>query len=171
MGGLMADEKVTVNISPRLLELVQEVITQGLGAHQGREPITPFFNVEGDSGPGGITVLGTDTVEEAIATARWVVAKLAPHHLVLAYDGFISDSGRGIPRTEALHLEAYERGTGAGIRFAQRYQPGADQEPATRIGRSMLSGGIPWPTEAAYGPIMARYEQERQRARAADEGQ
>ena len=151
-----------LGISEPLMRLMREAIAQGLAARQGESSFTPFALVEGGAAAGSLIVLATETAEEAIATARLLVAKDATPYLVLAFDGFITDAGGGVPRTEAVHVEAYERGRGHGLRFAQRYMPGDGRGPVRPIGNVIYGGTMPLPTEAEYDPVVKRYERARQ---------
>ena len=93
-----------------------------------------------------------------------VIERQATPYLVLAFDGFITGAGGWVPRTEAVHIEAYERGLGHGLRFAQRYMPGDGPGPVRPIGNVIYGGTMPFPTEAEYDPVVKRYERERQGA-------
>ena len=151
-----------LGISEPLMRLIREAIEQGLAARQGENSFTPFALVDGGAAAGSLIVLATETTEEAIATARLLVAKGATSYLVLAFDGFITDASARVPRTEAVHVEAYERGRGQGMRFAQRYLPGDGTGPVRPIGNVMYGGTMPLPTEAEYDPLVKRYERKRQ---------
>jgi hypothetical protein len=83
-------------------------------------------------------VLATETAAEAIVTARLLIAQISAAYCVLAYDGFVTDPGAGIPRSPAVGVEAYERSKGHGVRFGQRYRPGKDQEPVRPVGNPNL---------------------------------
>lgn len=111
-----------------------------------------------------MTVLATETPQEAIATARWLVAQGSARYFVLAFDGFITDAGAGIPRTEAIHVEAYEQGQDHGVRFAQRYYADDGQNPVRPIGNPIYGGNVPLPTIEEYGPVVERYRREREKS-------
>ena len=110
-------------------------------------------------------IFATETAEEAIASVRLMVAKDVISYLAFAHDGFITDEGAGVPRTAAVIVEAYERGRMNGVRFAQRYLVGANDEQVRRLGNLRYGGAMPRPTEAEYGPLVERFERERQVAK------
>ncbi|MGH2410936.1 MAG: hypothetical protein ACRDGS_11295 [Chloroflexota bacterium] len=155
----------TLGISEPFMRLVYEAFGRALAARQGADSFLSFLIVQPAQGEGSLMVLATDTAEEAIVTARLLAAQTGAAYYVLAYDGFVTDPGAGIPRTPAVCVEAYERSKGHGVRFGQRYMVGKDQEPIHPVGNPIYGHEIPMPSEAEYKPQVERYESARQAAK------
>ncbi len=158
----MEPNKVTLPpISVPLTRLAREAVGRALAARRGEEPFITFSLWDTTGGQGGMMAFATDTVDEAIATARLLLAQSVPDYYVLAQDGFLTEPDAGIVRTEIVSVEAYEKGKDHGIRLAQRFVTGKNQDPVQVIGNLRYLGTLPWPTVEEYGPIVARYERER----------
>jgi hypothetical protein len=158
----MEPAKVTVPpISAPLLRLVREAVGCALNARQGEEPFLPLSIWDMTNGPGNMVVYATITLDEAIATARLMLARLAPDYYVFAHDAFLTEPEAGINRTEIVSVAAYEKGSGHGLHLAQRFVAGGDQGKVQVIGNLRYLSTLPWPTVEEYAPIVARYERER----------
>ncbi len=66
-----------------------------------------------------ITVLTTDTMDEAIAVVQQVMNYDQVDCCAFVYDSYLTSGGT---RTEALSVEGYQRGQPPPLRFAQRYR-------------------------------------------------
>jgi hypothetical protein len=102
-------------VSDQLVSLVLEAVNRGLALRATGRALTPFMISSDDV----LTVLATDTVDEAFAVVQRTMASGEVDYCVFICDSYLDMGGA---RTDALMVEAYQRGQPTPLRFAQRYR-------------------------------------------------
>jgi hypothetical protein len=98
----------SLGVSEPLLRVVYEAIDRALTAVASEQGFVPFSLLGMAAGGGVMTLWACDTADEVFATARLLIAQAGAQYHVLAVHSFITDPSSNIPRTEAVHIEAFE---------------------------------------------------------------
>lgn len=122
--------------SDDLMELVFAALDHGVESVTDGGPLVPFVLVEGAEGR-ELTRFVADTLEEGQARAREHAAASGAERVAVAYDGYLTVQGE---RSDAVFVEAQERGTDATAIFAQRYRPGGRLRKFSTIGNATFAG-------------------------------
>lgn len=124
-------------ISESLAELTFAAIDIGvMSVRESGGPLIPFVLMV-DGGKRTMHRFAADRLEECLEQARAAVAS-APESATayaLAYDGYITIDGQ---RSDAVMVEACERGEATGKLFAQRYAPKKLLRPFRQVGNPAL---------------------------------
>ncbi len=131
--------------SEALLALVSDALGHGIDTVSARpvdraeEAMHPFAMLH-DGGHRRLERFVGATAEGDIAAARAMLAASAAERAALVYDGYAPDErGR---RTDAILVEACERGAGHGLAFAQRYAPATRRTPFRTVGAASYLGRV-----------------------------
>jgi hypothetical protein len=110
-------------LSERLLDLVVRALDQGTESIARGGALVPFVIADTAAGQRLLERFAADDVQSAEALAREHIKQLAEdtERVALAYDGSVTIGGE---RSDAVLVEAQERGKTGSVLFAQRYQPG-----------------------------------------------
>lgn len=104
----------------------------------GSGPLIPFTITEPPPGGRNLQRHVSDTLEEAQTGAREALRRDTDAvRAALAYDGYITVDGE---RSDAIIVEAYERGQEHGVIYAQRYQPARLLRKFSTIGNTAFLG-------------------------------
>ncbi len=101
--------------SDKLIALIIDAVNHGIDMVQDGKKLIPFMMTQS-----AVTVLATDTMEEAFAVVHDIMRSGEVEFCVLGYDTYLTVEGE---KTDAIVVEGYERGREKGLRFAQRYRP------------------------------------------------
>lgn len=119
--------------SDALVELAFAALDHGLeSVRDGDGPLVPFALTEGAEGR-HLTRFAAELLEQGQEEARRHVRESDAERVALAYDGYLSVEGE---RSDAILVEAQERGTTISVVFAQRYRP----EPFEPVGNTAFVG-------------------------------
>jgi hypothetical protein len=137
----------SVDASPKLMEGIISAIDIAIGfiENAGGSPFIPFvYTMDGGkpqiikflSPLDGHSAIGFDTplnIEKGIEMAKGSIADLPPRieYYAVTYDGYITVNRE---KTDAIIVNAGERGKGFGLYVIQRYRPATDDLPLERIG-------------------------------------
>jgi nucleotide-binding universal stress UspA family protein len=100
-------------------------------------PLVAFAVTEGPDGR-NLVRFPTERVEEGPAHAREHIRGAGdPVRVAIAYDGYVTVEGE---RTDAILVEAQERGQPASVIMAQRYRPGGRLRRFSTIGNAAFLG-------------------------------
>lgn len=108
--------------SEQLQALAWQALDHAISSLDGGGPLVPFALVAGDKGV-QVARFAADSLEEGVEGGRAVLASLSPedgHMAALAYDGYLTRDG---VRSDAVFVEAQQRGMVASASIAQRYRP------------------------------------------------
>jgi hypothetical protein len=111
-------------LSERLLDLVFRALDHATESIAHGGPLVPFVLAETAARDRKFERFVADDVETAEAMARERITQLEQEaaRAALAYDGYVTIGGQ---RSDAVLVQAQERGKSASVIFAQRYQPGS----------------------------------------------
>jgi hypothetical protein len=125
--------------SQQLMDQVRQAIDYGLGVRSNGRSLMPVLFTDEE-----IIALRAGAMEDVIWAAHKAITENPIQYGVLLYDGILNDPDSG-QRTEALIVEAYERGKAFGLRFAQRYRMADATLPFARLGTLTYLGRLDWP--------------------------
>ncbi len=119
------------------MELAFAALDHGIASVADGGPLIPFAMIET---PAGRTLARfvADTLEEGQARAREHVGAAADaQRAAVAYDGYLTLEGI---RSDAIFVEAQERGEAAAVVFAQRYRPAGRFKKFDTVGNAGFFG-------------------------------
>jgi len=125
-----------VPASEELIELVFAALDHGIDSVREGGPLIPFVLAESAEGR-DLTRFASETLEEGHAQARRHAGSSGADRVAVAYDGYLTVEGE---RSDAVFVEAQERGTEASVVFAQRYRPGGRLRRFSTIGNAAFAG-------------------------------
>lgn len=127
-----------VDASETLLELIFEAAETALDTRRHKEPLVPFTLLLTKGGTVKQRYIA-ETTRAAIDKAQRALLDAGSDTLayVLAYDGYVTIEDA---ETDAIMLEAGERGKRSGLRLAQRYRPALAAMPLMPIGNLAYLG-------------------------------
>lgn len=119
--------------SDELMELVFAALDHGIDSVSEGGPLMPFVLADVDEGR-TLTRFAAERLEEGVAQAR-SQARESPEakRIAVAYDGYLTVEGE---RSDAVFVEAQERGAASSVVFAQRYRPGGRFRKLSTIGNA-----------------------------------
>jgi hypothetical protein len=121
--------------SDEVADLAFFALDHAIDSVSAGEPLVPFAVVEDESGR-DLTRFAAETLEEGQANAReHVRAARDAVRVAIAYDGYLTVEGE---RSDAVFVEAQERGRPLGVVLAQRYRPGGRLRKFATIGNPAL---------------------------------
>ena len=135
-----------LGISDALMQLVYEGLGRGLRLSESGEAFGALLLVETPESIAAVT-LHADTVEHGILAGRRAIARGTDERHVLVYGGWLADDATGQDNVSAVHVEAYERSSGVGHRFAQRYLYQDAGSPVSPLGIPAYLHALPLPRE------------------------
>ena len=118
--------------SDELMDLVFFALDHGIESVAEGGPLIPFAVMETADGR-ELARFAAETLEEGNAQARQHVRGGDALRVALAHDGFLTVAGE---RTDAIFVEAEERGQSRSVVFAQRYRPGGRFKKFATIGNA-----------------------------------
>ncbi|MGJ3237233.1 MAG: hypothetical protein ACFE0Q_00860 [Anaerolineae bacterium] len=121
-----------LNISDPLMQMIFSAVEEGLAILKAEKNLVPFALLLTKEGV-VLRRFADDDVAQAIERAYQAVAEAGEDTLgyAIVYDGQIEIGNSG---TDALMLEAGERGKAQGWRFVQRYQAKMDMQAVQTLG-------------------------------------
>lgn len=122
--------------SEELIEVVFAALDHGIESVRDGGPVIPFVLAE-RAGGRDLTRFAAETLEEAHAQARQHAGSSDADRVVVAYDGYLTVAGE---RSDAVFVEAQERGSESSVIFAQRYRPGGRLRRFGTIGNAAFAG-------------------------------
>lgn len=111
--------------SEQLQDLAWQALDHAVNSLDGGGPLIPFALVASDKGV-HLARFAAESLEEGLQGGRGLLASLSPeegHMVALAYDGYLTREG---VRSDAVFVEAQQRGMTASASIAQRYVPSDD---------------------------------------------
>jgi len=128
-------------IDDRFAGLIFLALDHAIDSIKEGGPLVPFLFHEGPAGERNRALARYDAsfYEESVLRARFAAAALpnSVETCVLAFDGFITVEGI---KSDAILVEASQRGRPKGLVFAQRYQPAHGPEVLRKIGNAAFLG-------------------------------
>jgi hypothetical protein len=126
-----------IQTSDELVELAFRALDLGIKSVREGGPLIPFAMTDAPGG-GEITTFATELLEEGQEEARRHVREEgAADRVAIAYDGYLSVEG---DRSDAILVEAQERGMTTCLVFAQRYKPAGRLSPFESVGNAAFVG-------------------------------
>jgi hypothetical protein len=127
-----------LEMSQQFADLVFLALDHGIDSIRAGGPLIPFIVIE-RAGERTLQRFAAERLEQGEAQARQALASLPLDVAAdaFAYDGFITVEGT---KTDAILVEASERGRAAGIRMAQRYSPRKLLRSFQTVGNPALIG-------------------------------
>ena len=123
--------------SDELIEVVFAALDHGIGSVSiSGGPLIPFTLTEDGAGR-HLARFVAETLEESLIQARTQVAASDADRVAIAHDGYLTVEGE---RSDAIFVEAQDRGSPSCLVFAQRYRPGGRLRKLSRIGNPALTG-------------------------------
>lgn len=123
--------------SEELIEIVFAALDHGIDSVRDGGPLIPFVLAE-RAAARDLTRFAAETLEEAHAQARRHAGASDADRVAVAYDGYLTVAGE---RSDAVFVEAQERGSDSSVVFAQRYRPGGRLRGFDTIGNAAFAGG------------------------------
>jgi hypothetical protein len=129
-----------LEMSQQFADLVFLALDHGVESVREGGPLIPFIIFE-RSGERTLERFVAELLEQGEAHARQALANLPAEvtAYAFAYDGYLTVEGT---RTDAIYVEASERGRAAGVRLAQRYTPKEGSRSLQTIGNAAFVGEI-----------------------------
>lgn len=119
------------------MDLVFAALDHGVESVAEGGPLIPFAITETSEGR-ALARFVTETLEEGQVRAReHVGAAIDAERAAIAYDGYLTVEGA---RSDAIFVEAQERGEGEAVVFAQRYRPGGRFKKFATVGNAAFVG-------------------------------
>jgi hypothetical protein len=122
--------------SEELMELAFLALDHGIASVTEGGPLIPFALTENGEGR-QLARFAAETLEEGQAHARQHVRASDALRVAIAYDGYLTIDDE---RTDAIFVEAQERGQSGSVSFAQRYRPAGRFKKFATIGNAAFVG-------------------------------
>lgn len=122
--------------SEELIEVAFAALDHAIDSVKDGGPLIPFVIAESEEGR-DLTRFASETLEEGHAQARRHAGSSAANRVAVAYDGYLTVEGE---RSDAVFVEAQERGAELSVIFAQRYRPGGRLRRFSTIGNAAFAG-------------------------------
>jgi hypothetical protein len=123
--------------SDELLDLIFAALDHGVGSVAEGGPLVPFALTETEDGR-ELARFVAETLEEGQEQSRrHVRAASDARRAAIAYDGYLTVEEE---RSDAIFIEAQDRGQGNAVVFAQRYRPGGRLRKFSPIGNAAFVG-------------------------------
>jgi nucleotide-binding universal stress UspA family protein len=122
--------------SEELVDVVFAALDHGIDSVRDGGALVPFVLAE-DADGRSLTRFAASTLEESQAQARQHAEASGAARVALAFDGYLTIDGE---RSDAILVEAQERGTDASVVFAQRYRPGGRLRKFSTVGNAAFTG-------------------------------
>jgi len=123
-------------VGDELMDLVFAALDHGVDSVSGGGPLIPFVLTEGPDGR-NLSRFAAETLEEGHSQALRYAASSDADRVAVAYDGYLTVEGE---RSDAVFVEAQERGAGSSVLFAQRYRPGGRLRKFAAVGNAAYAG-------------------------------
>src|SRR5262245_48314846 len=125
-------------MSEPLATLAFMALDHGIDSVRQGGPLIPFALHEGPDGERHLTRFMADRIEEGESKARAFARDATDAvRVAIAWDGYLTVDGE---RSDAIFVEAQERGTSPSSILAQRYRPKARLRKFETIGNPALCG-------------------------------
>lgn len=122
--------------SDELIEFVFTALDYGTGTVEEGGSLIPFVISETAKGL-ELTRFVSETLEEGRAQAKKHVSSSEADRVAVVYDGYLTVEGE---RSDAVFVEAQERGTESSVIFAQRYRLGGRIRKFSTVGNAAFTG-------------------------------
>jgi hypothetical protein len=122
--------------SEELIDLVFAALDHGVESVKDGGPLIPFVVTDSAEGR-DLTRFAAETLEEGQEQARRHASSSGADRVAVAYDGYLTVEGA---RSDAVFVEAQERGTASSVLFAQRYRPGGRLRGFATVGNAAFAG-------------------------------
>ena len=122
--------------SDALIEFVFTCLDQGTSMIEDGSTLIPYVASETPVGL-ELTRFVSDTLEEGREHANAHAAESNADRVGVVYDGYLTVEGE---RSDAIFVEAQERGATSSVIFAQRYRPGRRFKKFNTIGNAAFVG-------------------------------
>lgn len=122
--------------SDALIEFVFTCLDQGTSMIEDGSTLIPYVASETPVGL-ELTRFVSDTLEEGREQAQAHAATSDADRVAVVYDGYLTVEGQ---RSDAIFVEAQERGATPSVIFAQRYRPGGRFKKFNTIGNAAFVG-------------------------------
>lgn len=119
-----------------LVDVVFAALDHGIDSVRDGGPLIPFVLAEDPEGR-SLTRFAAETLEEGQAQAREHAGSSDAARIAIAFDGYLTVEGE---RSDAILVEAQERGTDSSVIFAQRYRPGGRLRKFSTVGNAAFTG-------------------------------
>ena len=125
-----------IEASDELMEVVFAALDHGVDSVRDGGPLIPFVLEENADGR-DLSRFAAELLEEGVAQARAHAGASGADRVAVAWDGYLTLEGE---RSDAVFVEAQERGTPASLVFAQRYRPGGRLRKFAIVGNAAFAG-------------------------------
>jgi hypothetical protein len=126
-----------MDASEGLADLAFFALDHAVDSVSGGGPLVPFALTEDEDGR-DLTRFAADSLEEGQANAReYVRAAANAVRVAIAFDGYLTVEAE---RSDAVFVEAQERGKESGVILAQRYRPPSRLRRFATIGNPVHVG-------------------------------
>lgn len=122
--------------SEELLEVIFAALDHAVESVKDGDALIPFALAERAEGR-TLTRFAAETLEEGQEQARAHAASGDADRVAIAYDGYLTVEGE---RSDAVFVEAQERGAQGSVIFAQRYHPGGRFRKFSTVGNAAFAG-------------------------------
>ena len=118
------------------MEVVFAALDHGIDSVRDGGPLIPFVLAERAEGR-DLARFAAETLEQGHAQARRHAGSSDAQRVAVSYDGYLTVEGE---RSDAVFVEAQERGSESSVIFAQRYRPGGRLRKFSIIGNAAFAG-------------------------------
>ena len=125
-----------IEASDELMEVVFAALDHGIDSVREGGPLIPFVLEEAEEGR-SLARFAAERLEEGVEQARAHASASRSDRLAVAWGGYLTVEGE---RSDAIFVEAQERGTPASLIFAQRYRPGGRLRRFDVVGNAAFAG-------------------------------
>ena len=122
--------------SDELIEFVFAALDHGTGMVKEGGSLIPFVISETPKGQ-ELTRFVSETLKEGREQAKQHASSSEADRVAVVYDGYLTAEGE---RSDAVFVEAQERGTESSVIFAQHYRAGSRLRKFSTIGNAVFSG-------------------------------
>lgn len=125
-----------IDASDALMEVVFAALDHGIDSVRKGGPLIPFVLEQGEEGR-SLSRFAAERLEEGVEQARTHASASGGDLVAVAWDGYLTVDGE---RSDAVFVEAQERGAPTSLVFAQRYRPGGRLRGFGAVGNPAFAG-------------------------------